>query len=149
MPESGRVQDRGASLPELFVVLAIVGILAVLAMPSYRTMLARAQARNVTAEIASELRSARHMAMTRRERLRLVFDGTARTVTLQRVDGGAVLHVYQYGETSVIVDEPSAGPEVGFHPSGRSATATTIRLRDREGRESIITISLTGRVSTS
>lgn len=149
MPKQGRVQECGATLPELFVVLAIVGILAALALPSYKTMLARAHVRNVTAEIASELRSARQLAMARRERLRLLFDGAARTVTLQRVDGEAVLHVYRYGDTGVTMDEPSAGPEVGFHPSGRSATATTIRLRDREGRESTITISLTGRVSIS
>lgn len=150
MPQPKKILDHhGTSLPELLVVLAIIGILAALAVPNYRTMLARSQARSVTAEIASELRSARQLAMARRERLCLLFDGTARTLTLQRVEGGTVLRVYRYDDSGVTVDEPSAGPEVGFHPSGRSATATTIRLRDREGRESRLTVSLTGRVSIS
>ncbi len=149
MRKQHRVRDHGTSLPELFVVLTIIGIMAALAVPSYRTMLARVQARSVTAEIASELRSARQLAMARRERVRVLFDREQRTLTLQRVDGEAVLRVYRYGDTGVVLDEPSAGPELWFHPSGRSATATTIRLRDRDGRETILTVSLTGRVSIS
>jgi type IV fimbrial biogenesis protein FimT len=49
----------------------------------------------------------------------------------------------------VVVEEPTAGPELLFHPSGRSVTPTTIRVRDSQGRETTFTVSITGRVSAS
>ena len=131
------------------LLLAIMGIISMLAWPSYQTLSARAQARSATVEIASELRLARQLAMARRERLRVIFDREGRTITLQRVDTEGILHVYQYADKGVVVEEPTAGPELLFYPSGRSATPTTIRVRDSQGRETTFTVSITGRVSAS
>ncbi|HMI38540.1 MAG TPA: prepilin-type N-terminal cleavage/methylation domain-containing protein, partial [Nitrospiraceae bacterium] len=74
MPRESLMQEQGWSLTELLTVLAIMSIMAVLAGPSYQTLTSRAQARSATAEIASELRLARQLAMARRERLRVTFD---------------------------------------------------------------------------
>jgi len=149
MPRELRRQEQGWSLTELLTVLAIMGILAILAGPIYQTLAARVQARSVTVEIASELRLARQLAMARRERLRVIFDREGRTITLRRSDAEDILHVYQYADKGVVVEEPSAGPELLFHPSGRSVTPTTIRVRDSQGRETTFTVSITGRVSVS
>ena len=149
MPRESETQEQGWSLIELLIVLAIMGIISMLAGPSYQTLAARVQARSATAEIASELRLARHLAMARRERLRVIFDRESRTITLQRADAEGILHVYQYVDKGVVVEEPTAGPELLFHPSGRSATPTTVRVRDSQGRETMFTVSITGRVSTS
>jgi type IV fimbrial biogenesis protein FimT len=142
-------QEQGWSLTELLIVLAIMGIVAVLAGPSYQTVTARVQARSVTLEIASELRFARQLAMARRERLRVIFDQEDRTITLRRVDAEDILHIYRYADKGVVVEEPTAGPELFFHPSGRSVTPTTIRVRDSQGGETTFTVSITGRVSVS
>jgi len=149
MPRKSQIQEQGWSLTEVLTVLAIVGIIAVLAVPSYQTLAARVQARNATVEIASELRFARQLAMARRERLRVIFDREGRTITLRRADAEVILHVYQYADKGVVVEEPTAGPELLFHPSGRSVTPTTIRVRDSQGRETTFTVSITGRVSVS
>jgi type IV fimbrial biogenesis protein FimT len=141
--------EQGWSLTELLIVLAILGIMSVLAGPSYQTLAARVQARSATVEIASELRLARQLAMARRERLRVTFDRDHRTIIIQRADAEDTLHVYQYADKGVVVEEPTSGPELLFHPSGRSATPTTIRVRDRQGRETTFTVSITGRVSVS
>jgi type IV fimbrial biogenesis protein FimT len=141
--------EQGWSLTELLIVLAILGIISVLAGPSYQTLAARVQARSATVEIASELRLARQLAMARRERLRVIFDRDHRTIIIRRADAEGTLHVYQYADKGVVVEEPTAGPELFFHPSGRSATPTTIRVRDLQGRETIFTVSITGRVSVS
>ncbi|MCE9536827.1 MAG: GspH/FimT family pseudopilin [Nitrospirae bacterium] len=149
MEKDRQVQEQGWSLTELLIVLAIMGIMTMLAGPSYQTMTTRTQARSATAEIASELRLARQLAMARRERLRVIFDREGRTVTIQRADAEGILHVYHYADKGVIVEEPTAGPELLFQPSGRAATPTSIRVRDRQGRETRFTVSITGRVSVS
>ena len=149
MPRELQIGAQGWSLTEFLIVLAITGMMAALAGPSYQAMTARVQARNVTVEIASEFRLARQLAMARRERMRVVFDRASRTIILQRADAEGLLHVYQYGKTGVVVEEPTAGPELLFNPSGRAATPTTIRVRDSQGRETIFTVSITGRVSVS
>ena len=142
-------QEQGWSLTELLTVLAIMGVMAVLAGPSYQAFAARVQARSATVEIASELRLARQLAMARRERLRVIFDREGRTITLRRADAEGILHVYDYAGKGVIVKEPTSGPELLFHPSGRSVTPTTIRVHDSQGRETMFTVSITGRVSIS
>ena len=149
MPKEFREQERGWSLTELLIVLAIMGIMAGLAGPSYQALTAKVQARSATIEIASELRLARQLAMAKRERLRVIFDQEGRTITLRRADTEGILHVYDYADKGVIVEEPSSGPELLFHPSGRSASPTTIRVRDSQGRKITFTVSITGRVSIS
>lgn len=144
-----QMQEEGWSLTEILIVLAIMGIMSVLAWSSYQTLIARGQARSATVEIASELRLARQLAMARRERLRVIFDRERHTITLRRADAEGLLRVYHYADKGVAVEEPTAGPELLFHPSGRSATPTTIRVRDGQGRETTFTVSITGRVSVS
>jgi type IV fimbrial biogenesis protein FimT len=141
--------SSGRSLLELVVVLAIVGIMASMAGPSFQSLNARVQARTATAEIASTLRMARQLAMARRERLLMRFDLPGKTISLQRADADAILTVYRYGDKGIVVDEPTAGCELLFHPSGRSATASTIVIHDRDNRRTTITVSLSGRVVTS
>lgn len=141
--------SSGRSLLELVVVLAIVGIMASMAGPSFQSLNARLQARTATAEIASTLRMARQLAMARRERLLMRFDLPGKTISLRRADADAILTVYRYGDKGIVVDEPTAGCELLFHPSGRSATASTIVIHDRDNRRTTITVSLNGRVVSS
>jgi type IV fimbrial biogenesis protein FimT len=149
MPREFQAQEQGWSLTELLTVLAIIGIMAGLAGPSYQVLAAKVQARSATIEIASELRLARQLAMARRERLRVIFDREGRTITLRRADAEGILHIYDYADKGVIVEEPTSGPELLFHPSGRSVTPTTIRVRDSQDRVTIFTVNITGRVSIS
>lgn len=139
----------GYSLIELLIVVALVGLLAAMAIPSYRDLLARSQIRSVATEVASELRRARQLAMARRERLRVRVDVAQQTLTLVAVDQGVALDLYRYGGKGVLLAEPSAGPDILFHPSGRTATATTIQIRHVRGLQTKLTVSLTGKVTMS
>ena len=140
-------KDSGRTLTELLIVLAIVGIMAAMAVPSYQTMAARAHARSVAAEIASTLRMARQLAMARRERLLVRFDLAERTVTLQRADVEGVLDVYRYGEKGVAIEEPTAGPDILFHSSGRSASASIRPFMRRSRRHCAITSRFPANIS--
>jgi type IV fimbrial biogenesis protein FimT len=141
--------STGKSLAELIIVTAVVGIVASMAAPAYQSFHARLQGRTATAEIASTLRMGRQLAMARRERLLLRFNLSERTITLRRADADTVLNVYSYADKNIVLDEPTAGTDLFFHPSGRSASASTIVIHDREHRRTTVTVSLTGRVVIS
>jgi type IV fimbrial biogenesis protein FimT len=141
------MEQEGKTLTELMVVAAIIGMVVMLAVPSYSVLNSRTQVRCVTEEIASELRLARQLAMTHRDRVRIVIDLEQQALTTQFVNTATTHHVYHYGGKGIAIEEPSAGPEIVFRPSGRSASATTIQLHSLEGQTQKLTVSITGRVS--
>jgi type IV fimbrial biogenesis protein FimT len=143
------MNQEGKSLIEMLMVLTIIGLASALAGPHFLTLASRVQVHSATEEIASELRLARQLALTKRDRVRLVFDLEQRTIVARFVNGGTTHHVYRYEDRGIVIEKPSAGLEILFHPSGRSATATTIQLRGREGQIQKLTVSLTGRVAVS
>lgn len=140
-------QQDGKSFLELMVVVAICGLMAALAAPNFLSLHSRQQTRGAIEEVASELRLARQLAIARRERVRIVFDLEQRVMTTQSANDATVNRRYRYGDKGLIIDEPSAGLEILFHPSGRTATATTIPLRSRDGQARKLTVGITGRVA--
>jgi type IV fimbrial biogenesis protein FimT len=139
--------QEGRTLMELMVVIMVIGMIAVLAVPNFSALHSRTQIRSATEEIASELRLARQLAITHRDRVRITIDPEQQTLVAQFVNGATTHHVYRYGDKGIAIEEPSAGPEIVFHPSGRSATATTIYLHGKEGQIQALTVGITGRVS--
>jgi type IV fimbrial biogenesis protein FimT len=147
--ERRNMGSAGQSLTELVIVAAILGVVAAMAVPAYKSFHIGLQGRTVAAEIASTLRMARYLAMARRERLLIRFDLAEHTMTLRQADAGGVLNVYGYAEKGILIEEPTAGLDLFFQPSGRSASASTIVIHDRDHRRTTVTISLTGRVVIS
>ncbi|MFY4731035.1 GspH/FimT family pseudopilin [Nitrospira sp. BLG_2] len=141
------MKQEGKTLTELMVVVAIIGLVATMAVPNYSIFNSRTQVRCTIEEIASELRLARQLAMTYRDRVRIVVDLEQQALTTQFVNAATTHHAYHYGGKGVVIEEPSGGPEILFHPSGRSASPTTIQLHSLEGQTQQLTVSITGRVS--
>ncbi len=139
--------QEGKTLTELLVVVGIVGMVASMALPNFMSLKARTQVRCAAEEVASELRLAKQLALTNNDRVRILIDQDQRELVTQFVQSGLTHHVYRYSDKHLVIEEPSAGPEILFHPSGRSATATTIYLRSQEGHSEKLTVSITGRVS--
>lgn len=132
---------------ELMVVVAIIGVLVTMAFPNYSILHSRTQVRCAAEELASELRFARQLAMTYRDRVRITVDLEQQVLTIQLLNTATTHHTYHYGGKGIVIKEPSAGPEILFHPSGRSASATTIQLQSLEGQVQQLSVSITGRVS--
>jgi type IV fimbrial biogenesis protein FimT len=65
------MKQQGHTLMELMVVIAVMGITSALALPNFLTINSSEQVRSATEEIASELRLARQLAMTHRDRVRI------------------------------------------------------------------------------
>lgn len=146
----GLVQEAGASLTELLVVVAIIGLATVWGGESFLALVARQQEKATVAEIATELRFARQLAIGRRERVRVVFDPGGASLRTELADGsGRLLRTYRYDNRGTVIERLSGGAQVMFHPSGRSASPTTIVLLGRSGERRTITVSITGRVALS
>lgn len=141
------MKQDGKTLAELMVVLGIIGLATLLAIPNFLGLNSNTQLQCTTEELASELRLAKQLALTNRDRVRVVLDVGQEELTTHLVHGNITHHVYRYGGKGLVIEEPSTGPEIQFHPSGRSATATTIHLRNKEGQTRKLTVSITGRVS--
>lgn len=143
------MKQEGHTFMELMVVLAVAGITSALAIPNFRTLNSGVQIHSATEEVASELRLARQLAITHRDRVRITFDLGQQALVVESINGSEATphHVYRYADKGVAIEEPSTGPEILFHPSGRSATATTIHLRNKEGQTQTVTVGITGRVS--
>lgn len=137
----------GFSLVEALTSVVIVGLVSALAIPNLMALHARVQADVFAKEVASELRWARQWAISKRDRVWLVFDQDRQSIVAQVGNDRVQHHLLSYQQKGLAIDEPSAGPDVVFHPSGRSATATTIQFHNGQGQTHTITVSLTGRVS--
>lgn len=145
-----KTRERGHSLIELVVTLAIVATLAALAVPQFAVAAARYRERAVVAELASELRQARLLAVSKRQRVevRLADDRQAIDLVLND-DAQTVLRRYDFHGRGVVLLSWPEERTLWFHPTGRSASAATILLGAHETNPRRITISLTGRVVVS
>lgn len=141
------LDQQGKTMMELMVVMAMVGMVAAMAVPNFLMLQSRMDLYSLTQEIASELRLVRQLAMTERDRMRVVFDLDQQVMVAQLANGRTPSRIYRYGGKGIHLDEPSAGAEILFHPSGRAATPTTIQLRSKDGQVHKLTVGITGRVS--
>ncbi len=140
--------QRGATLVELLVGVAVMAIVAGMGVGSLMDLLVKSRGRVAAVEIAGELRAARHEALMRGERIRAVFDQTRGRMQIEQAAAPRrVIHAYNFADRGVVVERLSNGPAVEFFPSGRTATPTTIILRVSETERWQLTVGLTGKVT--
>jgi type IV fimbrial biogenesis protein FimT len=142
------MNESGISLSETMVVMALIGLMLVIGGEGFGAAVARQKSKTVTAELAAELRGARHLAMMRQERVRVLFQPETSRIRIEFAGTpGEVFRQFDFEGRKVVVESLSNGPSVTFYPSGRTATPTTITLRGAQQDRRQLTISLTGRVS--
>ena len=81
--------EAGLTLVEISVVIAVIGILAALAMPSVINTMPKVRLNNNAMTLSSEVSLARVRAIAKSTRFRIVFHPAAETYDLQRESGGA------------------------------------------------------------
>jgi prepilin-type N-terminal cleavage/methylation domain-containing protein len=141
------MDQRGMTLIELMAVLAIVSVLVCLS-DGFVSAATRYQAKAVRTEVAAELRAARHLAMSGREKVRVVFDPSLPHIRTELVDAPhTVLRSYSFSGKDIAVQTLSNGPSVTFYPSGRTATPNTVIFINSRGERWRMTVSITGRVN--
>lgn len=143
------MNERGVSLTELMVVLALASLMAVLTLQSFILSVTKHRSHAASAELAAELRTARQLAITKRQRVRVVFEPETAKVRTEAPDaGGALLRpLMDYTDKGIVVEGLSNGPAITFYPNGRAASPTTITLRNGRQERWQLTVSMTGRVA--
>jgi prepilin-type N-terminal cleavage/methylation domain-containing protein len=135
---------QGQTLPELLVVLTIVGTLAAVAAPRVREARDQAIVRDGATEIVATLRSARAAALRRDARAIVEFDTLAAAARVT-VDADTLL-VHRFGADLGVTLEVSRDSVI-YGPSGRGYGATNTTLVIRRGSAAdTVTVSRLGRV---
>lgn len=153
-PSSPRRRERGFSLAELLLVLALIGILAALAAPSLSSYLTVSRLNAAVGEVQGDLARTR-MEAVRRGRsasFRITPTSGTYTITINADDGTTVLRTVKtrnlrsdYGTLSFSSSSPAA---VTFNSRGLlNASGDVVVGLVRDGRTTALSISPIGRVN--
>jgi len=135
-------RSRGISTLEILVVLGIVGILAGLAVPAWRGLAQREEARSTLVSLQQAMWQGATAAAARGEALTLVWEEDE----LRVVDaGGDVFRSWSFPDATVTTLEP--GALVTFSPPGRIADLSALPdplTMDVNDRTASLQVSLIG-----
>lgn len=126
MPQ--RTTVAGFTLVEMLITVAVLGILAGMAIPTFREFIAGQRVRTATSDLYSSIIFARSEAMKRNAQVNIVRAGGAGTAwengwTVQLASTGTVLQ-QQDAINSITIVGPAAGT-VSYLWSGRPAAASS------------------------
>jgi hypothetical protein len=142
------MNEQGKSLIEIVMVMALVVATTALTGAGLMAATVKQQGRAVATEMASELRTARYLAIVRREAVRVVLEPGTTTMRIETAETpGRPIREYDFRGKGVAVERLSNGAAIVFHPSGRAASPATITLTNRRQERWQLTVSLIGRVS--
>jgi prepilin-type N-terminal cleavage/methylation domain-containing protein len=130
---------HGYSLIELVATMALAGILAAIALPSWNTLLPSYQLDSSARQFQSELHNIKMRAATENVGFQLVYTNGTAAYTIQRDSAVLVTKPLPAG---VIV---TIAGTISFSPRG-TASANRIRLRSLDGMCKQVVVSPTGRI---
>jgi Tfp pilus assembly protein FimT len=86
---TGSRRQAGFSLVELMIIVAIIGLLGAVGIPSLIKMMPRVKLASNTRTLANEIASLRMLAIARSMEFRMVFDAVNNSYTLEKANGAA------------------------------------------------------------
>jgi prepilin-type N-terminal cleavage/methylation domain-containing protein len=135
---------KGVTLPELIMVLMIIGVLLALALPRLAGWLDWLAVDRAAQEIAAFHRTARFTAILRSQRVRLDFSGDSLRATLEGPTDSAFL--MWPGPERLGVSLSVSRPTIRFQPNGVGLAADTKLVLRRGVAAESLTTSLLGRL---
>ena len=141
-----RRRSAGFTLVELITVLAIMGVLAALAAPSFSEMIARQRLRTGAFDLVADLLLARSEAIKRGENVTVTPGATwAMGWTVDAASGARISQRTAFGAA---ITSPSGATTVAFDRNGRSAGTSAIEFSSPKTDDSAarcVTVQPSGR----
>lgn len=149
-----RIQrGNGFTLVELMIVIAVMGIMTAIAIPSYQTFMAQRRLNGAAREVMSDLMAARMKSITKNNRFRLIVVDTAQYQILDdannnnAVDAGEAIQAKNIQTNYYDVTLSKTANPI-FNPRGTATLGGTITVTNPRGSKYVI-VSLNGRVRIS
>ena len=138
----------GYTLIELMIVLAILGVLVSMCVPSLKGAHENYRINTAGSAIATKLTEARTQALKRNRQTQVVIDATTRKVQVQ-TDGGVDVGTPEFLMEGIGFEGLSGTTDqILFDPLGRPVTPKAIRIRYRASALSrTIRVATTGRIT--
>jgi len=141
-----RKREKGVTLIELAVVMAIVGIMALFMAPAIGEWLDNFRIRQAARDIASTLQQAKMQAISTRTQRSVTFDTANNTYQIQ---GGSPIQTPK-GVSIPNTDFDATGDAVQFNPNGTSSSATmndSIYINNTKGKQYRVIVTPSGNIS--
>jgi len=147
------MRERGFTITELMIVVAIMGVLTAVATPSLSRWLTSIRMASATRDIASTLQLARVKAITQNTGIRINFDTTAHTYQMQQRNAADLTtwnNVDKAQKLPVGIRFVSVTDNPVTFQSGRGSTLpgrnSTITLQNTQGKTNAVVVAQTGRI---
>lgn len=120
------VRERGITLPEILIVLAIIGLFLLVGIPAINNYIKASKVRASNDALTGDLRTVRYIAITNRTTSTLTINQSAKTWTYTDIHGRTVTRTLEQGVSFSSV----SGTPVTFQSDGSATTgAATIVLQ--------------------
>lgn len=156
-----RLNERGITFIELMTVVAVIGIMAALAVPSFLSYMPKLKVKAAARDVVSQLRLARSKAVSERRPYGVMFNVSTRSITLFADTDNPVAQTYSTSDSLIDCDTLStdinlnsctyANNCVVFSSTGAASTSGDLQVVTGDGSivMSINVLASTGRVRLS
>jgi len=121
------INKRGFSLTELMVVVAVIGIMGLVAVPSLVTALPGYRLKGAAKDLCSNMRKARSLAVKQNRNVSIVFHVDNNTYTIDNSERVALADgiTFGHGNATAGAGDGTSLPSDGISFSGNKVTFTT------------------------
>ncbi|MBI5745631.1 MAG: GspH/FimT family protein [Nitrospirae bacterium] len=142
--------NKGFTIIELMIVVAIIGIIAAIGFVSLTKQIPHYRLNGSVRDLVSDLRWARTLAIASGEKVNLRLDPSNDRYQVEKAlnPGTPISRVRDLRQDYPGVDliSSSGGNLITFEPRGTTSSWTTIKIGNSSGEEKKITVIVTGRI---